>query len=665
MADTFSFFEEGIKSYIDQSIEKYSKTPEIIFDKDFDNIILNPIYINDISLFKNLIQKNKLNCIIWKSLGDLLFQKINDISNNFQESINNVDTKILQYKERIKKLNKYIEDLQNLIVKRQEKIKKNINEDIKKKSNEKTSINLDEEKEKENNEQDDLSDVKLEEYNSKNNAILIEKITNYNKKIEEGKQSLEHNEKKIKHNNKKIIIGKINLVKLKILSITVNILINEINNIELNNDILNKDNNYKLLDEYINDLIEQCETIKEKLSYDYILFIQSFVLELVLIINNQGYKDINKNILNKLLITISNNQKKYSSNEFSNLISYLEKLIKNPDSFLCPNAFSILKKASYKKIRPRSRNNSFDKNDINNEPKNNNNKNEKNAKIDDFFKKKKSESEEEEEENAKKLSSVISFKNSNLNLNNTNFINNNNNNFCSQISFGLNENNSKIKFNSLSSAISNNTLLALDLQHQTSNLLNSSKLSGDDSMSMHSLYKPTSYSELFPHDSLLGTKAGLNSRLASHLPFLRISKHVKKKKNPALDRFQKKLGKYTFERKKNKENSDKILSREISTIINDKFYYNENLTNDEKNKNTTASENKKNNKNKILSDDNHILKFKDKKQLNSNEVLVSKTPVKLVCKSEELKEEENNNENLQVNGIRKNLGALFNQHASQ
>ena len=77
MAETYSFFEEGIKSYIDQSISKYTKTPEIIFERDFDNTFLNPIFINDLSLFKNLIQKNKLKNEIWKSLNDTFFKQIN------------------------------------------------------------------------------------------------------------------------------------------------------------------------------------------------------------------------------------------------------------------------------------------------------------------------------------------------------------------------------------------------------------------------------------------------------------------------------------------------------------------------------------------------------------------------------------------------------------
>ena len=672
MAETYSFFEEGIKSYIDQSISKYTKTPEIIFERDFDNTFLNPIFINDLSLFKNLIQKNKLKNEIWKSLNDTFFKQINDIQSIFKERVNEVDTKILQYKERMKKYKKYIQDLEDLIVDKQKKISRNIEED-KKKSNEKDSVNdLENEEKSKNKEEDDLSDIKLDEYKSKNNARLIDKITGYNKKIDEGKKKLEHYENQINHNKRKIAKGKINLLKLKILNLALSILINEIINNEMNNDnveINNKDNDYKLFNDYVNELIEKCELIKEKLFINYIIFIKSFVIELVLIINKEGYKDINKEFLNLLLDNINEIQKKYSLEEISNLIKYIEKVIKNPDSILCPNAFSILKNASLKKIRPRSRNNSFDKNDFNtninfnNDVKNNNNKNEKNSKIDDFFKKKKSESEEEEEENNKRLSSIISFKNSTLNNNNNN---NNNlllNNFPSQLSLGLNENNSsRFKFNNMNSCLSNNSLLGLDFQHQSSNLLNSSKLSGDDSMSKHSIYRQ-SFSELFPHDSILNnSQTGINCRLASQLPFLRIKKE-KKRKNFAVDKFQKRLGKDIFIKKEKKENSDILINREINTIVNDKFYNNENVTNDEKNKNTTASETKKNKNNKIY-DDSQTLKFKDKKKIGNNEILVSKTPVKVVCQSEEFKEDKNN-ENLQINGIRKNLGFLFNQHAGK
>ena len=51
MADIYLFFKEGIKSYIEQSFSKYSKNTDIIFDKNFDNKFLHPLFINDISLY--------------------------------------------------------------------------------------------------------------------------------------------------------------------------------------------------------------------------------------------------------------------------------------------------------------------------------------------------------------------------------------------------------------------------------------------------------------------------------------------------------------------------------------------------------------------------------------------------------------------------------------
>ena len=407
MADIFTFFEEGIKSYIEKSALKYTKTPETIFNKDFDNIILNPLFINDITLFKNLIQKNKLKFEIWISIGELLDTKIQDIIMSFKSSITEIDKKITHYKERIKKTQKYIEDLQKLIERRKEAIQDNYNEDVRKKSNEKKIVyNFDGMTENENKaEEDNLEDVKCEEYSSKNNAILINKINRYNINIEDSSKSLENYEHKIKRSKKKVSLGNINLLKLRLLHLTINILINEINKNELNNENYNRESNYKLLDELIVDLIEKSEEVKEKINVNYVTFIQSFVIELALIINIHGYKDINVFFLNKLLYYFNNYKNKHPSDEISNLISYIEKVIKNPDSFLCPNAFLILKNASYKKIRPRSRNNSFDKNEINlnntinnNNDVKNNNKKEKETKIDDYFKKKKSESDEEEEE---------------------------------------------------------------------------------------------------------------------------------------------------------------------------------------------------------------------------------------------------------------------------
>ena len=656
MAEIFTFFEEGIKSYIEQSFSKYSETPEIIFDKNFDNIILNPLFINDITLFKNLILQNKLKSVIWKSIGDILYQKLNDIINIYKDNIKSYETKILQYKERIKKSNSYIEFLNERSNSRKEQIKNNYNEVINKKK-------VDIENEGGRSDEGNLSDVKCEEYNSKINAELIKKLLKYEKLVENEKKSIEVNNQKIKHKNKKIILGNVNLLKLNILNLTMNILINEINSNEFSNSNKNEEKSYLILDKYINDLIDKCEETKEKMNINYIIFMKSFVIELILIINNHGYKDINKYFLSQLLDYIKDNEKKYSSQEILDLIIYIEKLIKNPDSFLCPNAFSILKNASLKKIRPRSRNTSFDKNDptLNNNnnnnidvknSNNNHNKKEKNYKIDDFFKKES----DDEEDYTKKFSNIISFKNSNQN-NSNNLLNYN---FNSQLISGKNDNNNLNKFNSMSSSLSNNNSLlckgGVNFQCQTSNLFNSSRLSGEESMSIHgqSIYK-TSFSELLPHD-YINNHSGINSRLYTQLPFLRKTKKDKTKRNPVYN-FKKKLEKECSVYKKNiitNENTDKIMKKEISSIVNNKFYNNE-IFNDD-NKNTSASDNK----NITSSDDNQSLNNKNKKKINIDQVLVAKSPMKLTLKNEESKEDQFN-ENLQNNGIRKNLGALFNQ----
>ena len=327
MAEIFTFFEEGLKSYIEQSFTKYGKNPEIIFDKNFENSMLNPLFNNDISLFKNLIQKNKLKSEIWKSIGDFLYQNLNGIIKEFKDSIESYETKILQYKGRIKRSNSYIQYINERSDRRKEQIKNNYNEDIKKK-------NIDEENKEGKEGEDNLSDVKCEEYNSKSNAELIKKLLKYEKLIEKEHSSIEINEQKIRHKEKKIIIGNVNLLKLKILNLTVNILINEINSNELNDTDDNKESNYLSLNKNINDFIDKCEELKEKMNINYTIFIKSFVIELVLNINNHGYKDINKYYLNKLLDNIKENQTKYSSQEISDLIVYIEKIIKNPDSFL-------------------------------------------------------------------------------------------------------------------------------------------------------------------------------------------------------------------------------------------------------------------------------------------------------------------------------------------
>ena len=622
MADINSFFEEGIKSYIEQSFLKYSKSIETIFDKNFDTNLIQPLFISDISLYKNLIQKNKLKSEIWGLIYNLIDQKINQLLCGCNDVVKNMKNQVIKYTQKIKKSNGLIEQYRKLIKEKNEEINNN-NKSL---------------KEKQDN-SDYENDLNLEDKNYENeiaqcNGKLINEITEYRKKKEEEKENINKYQKKLRNKERYVIIGKIRILKIKILHITITILINEINGQEIKNKNYNKENNYKLLNDYINDFIDKIEKNKDKVYIDYTSFIKNFLIQLALIINNKGYKDINISFLNLILNTFNNIKKVYSNSHISEVIKYVEKLISKPDTFLCPNAFKILKDASLRKIKPRSRNNSFDKNDI--VSNNQNNKIEGNRKIDEFitYKKReeKSDSEDDEEDFQKKLSNVISFKNSSTQNNIPNI------NFLSQSSLGLHD---TYKHKSLlnDSALSNNSLIYIDNQNGT-NLLNSSRISLDDSISKQGMYRSGSCSELL----------GINSRLASNLPTLRNTK--KEKKKNLLEKFGKKMKmkKINIERKSSNEKLDKIFGKEIRNIVNHNFYNNEGSSYN-KNKNTTATENKKekNNTKKI-----------------SSEILAVKTPVKNTNENSQEKEEQNINNNiLKQSGIKKNLQLLFNQQTDK
>ena len=622
MADINSFFEEGIKSYIEQSFLKYSKSIETIFDKNFDTNLIQPLFISDISLYKNLIQKNKLKSEIWGLIYNLIDQKINQLLCGCNDVVKNMKNQVIKYTQKIKKSNGLIEQYRKLIKEKNEEINNN-NKSLKEK--------------KDNSDYE--NDLNLEDKNYENeiaqcNGKLINEITEYRKKKEDEKENINRYQKKLRNRERNVIIGKIRILKIKILHITITILINEINGQEIKNKNYNKENNYKLLNDYINDFIDKIEKNKDKVYIDYTSFIKNFLIQLALIINNKGYKDINISFLNLILNTFNNIKKVYSNSHISDVIKYVEKLISKPDTFLCPNAFKILKDASLRKIKPRSRNNSFDKNDIVNN--NQNNKIEGNRKIDEFitYKKReeKSDSEDDEEDFQKKLSNVISFKNSSTQNNIPNI------NFLSQSSLGLHD---TYKHKSLlnDSALSNNSLIYIDNQNGT-NLLNSSRISLDDSISKQGMYRSGSCSELL----------GINSRLASNLPTLRNTK--KEKKKNLLEKFGKKMKmkKINIERKSSNEKLDKIFGKEIRNIVNHNFYNNEGSSYN-KNKNTTATENKKekNNTKKI-----------------SSEILAVKTPVKNTNENSQEKEEQNINNNiLKQSGIKKNLQLLFNQQTDK
>ena len=353
MADIYIFFEEGIKSYIEQSFAKYSKNEEIIFKKNFDNDFLNTLFINDISLYKNLIQKNKLKSEIWGIIGILLDQKIKQILQKFNEFLDKKRNKILKYSEDKKKSSEKIK----MYEKKHKEIEEEINNNVISNNN----CN-EEESEIKNEEKEDLSDVKCKESVANDNQELLKKIMHYNNLINDEKEKVKKYEKDLNHKEKIVMIGEINILKFKILTVSTSILIDDISNQKVLNKDYNADDNYKLLNNFISDFIDKCEKIKDNIHIEYYTFIRVYIIELVKIINLQGYKDINKKFLSQLLTSINLVKKTYSNSYISDLIKNIEKLISSPDTFLCPNAFNILKEASFKKIKPRSRNNSFDKN---------------------------------------------------------------------------------------------------------------------------------------------------------------------------------------------------------------------------------------------------------------------------------------------------------------
>ena len=631
MADIYIFFEEGIKSYIEQSFSKYSKNEEIIFKRSFDNEFLYPLFINDISLYKNLIQKNKLKSEIWGLIGNLHELNIKQILQKYNAFLDKKKNKLVKYTELKKKSNETIE----IYTKKKKEIEEEINNNVQ------TNNCNDNEDEINIEEKEDLSDVKCKEYVRNNNELLLNKIMKYNKIMEDENKNLEKYENELKRREKYFMIAEINILKLKILTISTDILIDDISNQKVFNKDHNIEDNYKLLNNFITDFIDKCEKIKDITYIKYYEFVRVYVIELVKIINLQGYKDINKKFLNQLLNTIKQVKKTYSTSYISDLIKTIEKLISSPDSFMCPNAFNILKEASFKKIKPRSRNNSFDKNDLTNN--NANIKNENNRKIDEFIEKK-SDSEDDEEDFQKKLSNVISFKNSSIqNKNNSNIIQNNYNiniNFQSQSSLGLGDIN-KYKSYPNDSAFSNNSLIYLEHPNGT-NLLNSSKISLDDSMSLPGIYRSGSCSELL----------GINSRLVSQLPSVRNTKQEKDKNNLEFKR-KIKMKKENIQKKGSNKKLDKIFGEEIRKIVNNNFYNNENDYNKEKN--TTATETKKN---KISDEKN------ENKKLDSN-ILVVKTPIKAANEDLQEKEEINDKNLMEDPGIKKNLNFLFNQQTDK
>ena len=83
-----TFFINGLKVHIESSINKYKENLAIIYDQDFDNLFLNPIFINNLNLFRDLIYQNNLNFqIFWNHIGKMMNSSIESIIVKFEEEI--------------------------------------------------------------------------------------------------------------------------------------------------------------------------------------------------------------------------------------------------------------------------------------------------------------------------------------------------------------------------------------------------------------------------------------------------------------------------------------------------------------------------------------------------------------------------------------------------
>ena len=85
---TTSFFINGLKLHIESSLNRYKDNPNLIFEENFENIFLNPIFINNINLFREIIEQNNLNFkIFWNHIGKIMNKSINYLMNIFQNEI--------------------------------------------------------------------------------------------------------------------------------------------------------------------------------------------------------------------------------------------------------------------------------------------------------------------------------------------------------------------------------------------------------------------------------------------------------------------------------------------------------------------------------------------------------------------------------------------------
>ena len=461
---------------------------------------------------------------------------------------------------------------------------------------------------------------------------LIEEIINKSEEeiIEETKNINEEN-------NERIELGEINLIKLKIINISFYL----ITNVDSEN-FLNVVNPEKdKLDKILNPFIK----LKQEKNEDFSDFIINYIIKITLLINENS-RMINLGFLKYLSFAFYNKMQSYTNNEqIKHLKIYIDQVINNPKLELNKYLnFGALNKKIIKKERiGRSRGASFDIRDPNtncNTPNINIEKN--NRKISEFFKKdkivssmnksgspKSNKKKEEEKKDEKEI------KNQESKISSCSFLGKN-------LIFPSGNDLNLMNFASGISNISN-----LSVGNNGGN--GSNKISLDDSLNLSGLFSK-SISEIESTNKFknLFFKCPV-------VPTIVKNKQFKKKKPTDKLRFKNKelvdIRKFINKKRKSGNEEKEKEMKELREMINNSFYGNEN----------------ENNENIINIDEENNPKIKEiyikKNELNKNQnkdILIMKTPNKIDLENQE-NLDNNINKNIDMNGIQRNLKALFDQ----
>lgn len=537
---SLSFFSNGIKLHIESSFKKLNEIESIIFNENFEEILLNKIYINNINLFREIISQNNLNFpIFWNNIGKLMKPLVDDLLNKFEEELS-------------KEKNNPVED-----------------------------------------------------------------------------------------NKEKIELGKINILKLKIINISFYLITNVDSDNFLNIKSQEKDTLDKLLNTYIR--------LKQEKNEDFSEFIKNYIIKIALLINENS-RILNSGFLKYLSYAFYNIMQSITNNEsIKHLKIYVDQVINNPKLEINKyiNIGASNKKIIKKEKISRSRGASFDIRDPytnNNVPNINIEKN--NKKISDFFKRDKiitsmnkggssnSDNIEELKKPESKISSY-SFGAKNLAFPSGNELN--------LMNFG--------------SGISNISNFSFANNEKNA----SNKISLDDSLNLSLLFpKPMPESEnvnIFKDQFYQFFKCPV-------VPTM-VKKQSKRKRPTDKIRYNKELvdiRKFINKKRKSENGDDEKELKELREMINSSFYGNEN----EDNIINIDEDNNKNKIKEIYIKKEELFKNNNKEKKDDN-ILIFKTPNKAdkTPNKADITNQENMDENIMKNigilGIQRNLQTLFDQ----